>query len=176
MEGAVSHSHLSSGFFLFHSLIYLLTLHPDRSQPPSFPSTPLTWTLLPPPFPFTSLRRRWPPCIPTSHCRTRHILSHLRSDMAAQLGEQHPQRSNSFRDSPCSSCWGTHMKTKLYIWCTCAGLLGPALEHSLVGGSVSGIPQGSKIVDSVGLFVEPLSLPGSSVLPPTLPQDFPSSV
>jgi hypothetical protein len=35
----------------------------------------------------------------------------LRSDMVAQLGEQDPQAGNSFS----YSCWGTRMKTKLYL-------------------------------------------------------------
>jgi hypothetical protein len=41
----------------------------------------------------------------------------LRPDKAAQLGEQDLQAGNSFRDSPCSSCWGTHMETELHICC-----------------------------------------------------------
>ena len=41
------------------------------------------------------------------------------------------------RDSPYSSCWGTHMKTKLLICYICAGGLGPACVRSFVGDSVS---------------------------------------
>jgi hypothetical protein len=60
------------------------------------------------------------PCpIPThpgtsSHCKTRYILSHW--DKTAQLGKQDPHAGNRIRDSPCSSCWWTCMKTMLYIW------------------------------------------------------------
>ena len=57
------------------------------------------------------------------------------------------------------------MKTKLIICYICVGW-GLGLVCSLVGGSVSGNPQGSELVDSVGLLVEPLSLLGSSILPP----------
>ena len=39
----------------------------------------------------------------------------------------------------------------------------------VLGGLVSGSPQGSRLVDSVGLPVEFLSPLGPSILPPTLP-------
>lgn len=40
----------------------------------------------------------------------------LRSDKAVHLGVQDPQEGRqSFRDSPCSSCWRTSMKTNLLI-------------------------------------------------------------
>jgi hypothetical protein len=48
---------------------------------------------------------------------------------------------------------------------------GQTYACSLVGGSVSGSPQGSKLVGSVGLPVESLSSSGPSVLPQSLPQD-----
>jgi hypothetical protein len=50
--------------------------------------------------------------------------------------------------------------------------LGPALICSLVGGSVSGSPQGSRFVDFVGLLMEFLFPLDSSTFPPTLPQAF----
>jgi len=56
------------------------------------------------------------------------------------------------------------MKTKLHIC-----YLGPVHAHSLVGGSVSESRRWSRLVDSVGLFVESLLFSGPSVLPPTLP-------
>lgn len=37
----------------------------------------------------------------------------LRPDKAAQLGEHIPQTGCSFTDRSHSSCWGTHLKTKL---------------------------------------------------------------
>ena len=79
---------------------------------------------------------------------------------------------NKVTISPCSSSWGTHMKIKLHICYIHAVGLSIALVCSLVGGSVSGNPQGSTLGDSVGLLVESLCPRGSSVLPPTLPQDF----
>jgi hypothetical protein len=53
--------------------------------------------------------------------------------------------------------------------------LSPAHAHSLVGSSVSGSPQESRLFGSVGL-VESLFSMGPSVLSPTLPQDWPSSI
>jgi hypothetical protein len=68
------------------------------------------------------------------------------------------------------------MKTKLPIWYICSGSLGPAWDHSLVGGSVSGSPQGPRLVESVGLSVESLSSSSPPILPPTLLEDSLSSV
>ena len=86
----------------------------------------------------------------------------LKPDKAAQLGEWDPQATNRFRDIPCFSCWETCMKTKLQIyicaqWWDEGAYRGPAHAHSLVGGPVSGTPQGYRLVDSVGLPVEFLS-------------------
>jgi hypothetical protein len=55
------------------------------------------------------------------------------------------------------------------------GGLGLAHDHPLIDGSVSGSPQGSKLVDSVGLPVESLPTSGPSSLLPTLPQESPNS-
>jgi hypothetical protein len=63
------------------------------------------------------------------------------ADKAVQSREHIPQIGNSFRDSPCSSCWGTHMKIELHICYICAEVLGPAHVCSLVG-SVSERPKG----------------------------------
>jgi hypothetical protein len=52
----------------------------------------------------------------------------------------------------------------------CERGLGPAHAHSLVGGSVSGNPQGNRLVDFVGLPVEFLSSSSFSILP-SLSQD-----
>jgi hypothetical protein len=57
------------------------------------------------------------------------------------------------------------MKTELYMCKICASGLGPACECSLVGGSVSEIPQSPQLFDIVGLPVKFLSLLGSSILP-----------
>ena len=56
-------------------------------------------------------------------------------DKVAQLGESDPWTSNRFRDNHFSSCWGSHMKTKLpfcYIY---------------AGDSGSERPQGTTLVD-----------------------------
>jgi hypothetical protein len=53
------------------------------------------------------------------------------------------------------------MKTKLHTCYICMGIVGPDLALSLVGDSVSGSPQGSRLVDFVGLPVEFLSSLGS---------------
>jgi hypothetical protein len=80
-------------------------------------------------------------------------------------GQQHAQ------GHPHSSCWETHMKTKLHICYVCAGGLNPVHACSLVGGSVSGSPQGSRVKwfcwSSSGVLI----LLGPSIFPPTLPQD-----
>jgi hypothetical protein len=45
--------------------------------------------------------------------------------------------------------------------------LGPAWAHSLVGDSVPGNPQGSRLIDYIGILVESLSSLGPSFLLPT---------
>ena len=50
------------------------------------------------------------------------------------------------------SC-GTSMKTNMYISCKYVGVLGPARECCVAGGSVSGCTQETRLVDSVGLLV-----------------------
>ena len=88
----------------------------------------------------------------------------LRPDKEAQLRET----GNRFRDSPCSSFGETHIKkheNQMHICYICVGNLGSAHVGSLVGGSVSESPQGSRLVDSVGLPVE--------FLPPLRLQYFP---
>jgi hypothetical protein len=49
-----------------------------------------------------------------------HILPPLRLDKTAQLAEQYPQAGNRIRDSSHSSCYGSCVKTKLYIDYICA--------------------------------------------------------
>ena len=57
------------------------------------------------------------------------------------------------------------MKTKLHICYICVGGLGSVHTHSLVGSLVSESPQGCRLVDSVGLFVESLSSLSPLILP-----------
>lgn len=61
------------------------------------------------------------------------------------------------------------MKTKLVFSYICAGSLGPAHALFLVGDSVLGDHQGSRLFDSVGLPVEYLSSSGPSIVLSTFP-------
>jgi hypothetical protein len=131
---------------------------------------------------FRSPLRRWRASLSThapwyiKSLQDKAHASPLRPGKAAKLGEQDPQAGSRVKDSPSFSCWGICMKTKLYICINVRVGLGSDHVCSLVGGSVSGSPQGSRLCDSVGLPVEFLSPLGSSVLPATLPQDFLNSV
>jgi hypothetical protein len=159
--------------FLLFSLIYLFTSHLTIS--PLLPVLSHTdLSPLSPPLPFLWEREAFP-TPPLGIPLLWHIMSQqdmvhpfpLRPDMVAQLGEQDPQAGNSFS----YSCWGNRMKTKLHLcYIYVLGGIGP------FGGSVSGSPQVSKLVNSVGLPVESLSSLGLSVLPPTLSQGSLSSI
>jgi hypothetical protein len=96
----------------------------------------------------------------------------LRPDKAAQLGKWDPQASNRVKDSPCSSCWRTHMETNLHLCYICARLGWVTSSPCMLFGwwFTPWEPQGFRLVDSVGLPMECLSYPGPSVLPPTLPR------
>jgi hypothetical protein len=96
--------------------------------------------------------------------------------LLAQLGETESAGRQQSQGSPCSSCWWTHMKTKLHIYYLCARCLGLVHASPLFDGSVSGNLQGSRFKDSVGFPVGFLSLLGPSMLLPTLPQDSSRSV
>lgn len=67
-----------------------------------------------------------------------------------QAGRQ-ADRQATYSGTASSVCWDTHIKTKLLICHICAGDLGPVSPRSLVGDSDSGNPQGTRLVDSVGL-------------------------
>jgi hypothetical protein len=84
-------------------------------------------------------------------------------------------RHQSHRQPPLQLLENQH-KTKLHICYICVGVLGQTHVCSLVGGSVSRSPQGSRLFDSVGLFVECPCPLASSALPRTLPQDSLSNV
>jgi hypothetical protein len=60
---------------------------------------------------------------------------HWRPDKVAQLGEGDSQAGKRLMGSSCSRCWGTCIKTKLYICYICARVLGPPFTCSLVGGA-----------------------------------------
>ena len=76
------------------------------------------------------------------------VTSELDTSSFTEARQDSPVRGTGFtgrqrsRVSHCSSCWGTHMKTKLHV-CYIEGLggIGLALICSLVGGSVSGRPK-----------------------------------
>jgi hypothetical protein len=68
------------------------------------------------------------------------------------------------------------MKIKLSICYIGAGCLGPAHVCSLVGGPVSGSPQGPSLVESVSPSVESAYSLCFLILPPAPPQEFLSSV
>ena len=149
-----------------HLFIYL---HPDHcllllGHPLHSPSTtPIT---------FSERVTPWV-CPPTWDIKSLQTQAHplpLNLPKAAQLRERDLQAGSSFRESSHSSCWGTHVKTKLHICYICVrGRLCSAYVSSLVCGSVSEDVQGFMLVDYVGLPVEFLSPSGPSNLPLTLP-------
>ena len=56
----------------------------------------------------------------------------LRPNKVSQLMEWDTQAGNIVKDSPSSSCWENHMKTKLHVCYICiGGGLGPAQVCSL---------------------------------------------
>ena len=66
------------------------------------------------------------------------------------------------------------MKTQLHICYICAEGLGPSHARSLVGSSVSVVPYGTRLVDSLGFLVVSMTLLSPSVLLTILPQDSPN--
>jgi hypothetical protein len=77
------------------------------------------------------------------HIRTKNIISHWgQTDTEAYLGEGDQKASNrvQVRDRPCSSYWGTNMKTNMHIYYICAGSLGQLHACSFVGVSISVSP------------------------------------
>jgi hypothetical protein len=103
-----------------------------------------------------------------SHCRTRHILFHWGQ---ARIHRQ----AKIVRDSPCSSCQGTLMKSKLHMCYICEAGLGPVL-YALSLLVQSPTHWESKLADSVDLPMEFLCLSGPSILPLIHPQDSLSSI
>ena len=101
----------------------------------------------------------------------------LRPDKAAQLGDWDPQAGNRFKDSTpalLQLLGYLHEDQAAHLLHMCGGPRSN-LGYSLVGGSDSGSPQGSRLIDSVGLLVESLSFfwslnpsPNSSIRLPEL--------
>ena len=88
----------------------------------------------------------------------------LRSNQAVPVEEGDPVAGGRVRDSPCSNCQGTPMKTKLHMCYKCVGGLGPVSAWSLVSGSVSVSPHEPRLIDSVGLLAVSLTLIACSFL------------
>ena len=92
---------------------------------------PVPLHMVPPPLPLPLRRERSPLGIkPPWHFKSLQEYLQplpLSPDKTVQLGEQDLQAGNRVRDSPCSSCWKTSMKTNLHICYICAGDLDPTL-------------------------------------------------
>ena len=98
------------------------------------------------------------PLITTSPQHTHQVALELGTSSPTEgMGSTGSQAGNKLRHSPCSSCSGTCMRSKLLICYICAGGLGPICAHSVVGDSVSGSPQVSRLFNSVDLPVESIS-------------------
>ena len=98
-------------------LIYLFTLYPDCSSPPP---SPIHKAPLPSPL-FTLEKGEVPPGYQSTlaHQDTKGLGKSFTTE--ARQDSKHSYRNRihrqaRVRDSPCFSCCGTHMKTKLHIW------------------------------------------------------------
>lgn len=148
--------------FPIHSFIF----HPNYT-PPSWSSFP--WPLASP-LSSTSEKGKvpntwYPPTLASQV--TVGLNTSLRPEKTVQLGERDPQTGNRVRVSHHSSCWKTHVKTKLHICYLCVKDLDTAAHvWSSVSDLVSMTLQGFRFFDSVSIPVESLSLPlVSSFLP-----------
>lgn len=135
-------------FISLHLFIYLFIHLISPSQSLSS-RPPLSWPLPPPLHPL-HLWEGWSPLwvLTDWHLKSMHSQIYplpLRPSKAAWLGGQDPQADNRVRVSPHSDYWG--IPWKLSCIRAEAGDIGPAHVCSLVGGSVSGSPQGSMSVD-----------------------------
>ena len=150
--------------------IYLFTLHSNCSSPFS-----LTQPLPHASIPFSKEKGEEPlgtnPCWHATSLQDQVHSLPLRPDKAVGLEEQDEQTSNRERDSLCSSCWGTHTKTNCTSDTSMQGAQVQAMNALWLVFQPLGVPQMSRLVDSVGLLMESLSSSGSAILPPTLPQD-----
>jgi hypothetical protein len=174
----ISHGY-SVHSFIFFPLVYSFTLHPNICPPPS--STPLQ---LPTPSPSPLGTGRF---LSGYHPTLAHQVSAglgtsspteaRQGSPARGMGSTDRQADNRFRDSHTLVVGGPASRP-ISLFATYVGGGVPGLAHasSLVGGSVSGSTQRSRLIDSFGLPVEPLSSLGLSILPLILPQDSPSSI
>lgn len=86
--------------------------------------------------------------------------------ICTQAGRQVGKQATGSGTDSIPVVWKTLMKNKLFICYIYAGDLDLAYACHLVGDSVSGRPQGSRLVISVGLSVESLSSFGPSIFLP----------
>ena len=134
--------------------------------------TPLTVSLLPSPSPSFLIWYQYIWCTKSLQNLAHSLLQGL--EKADLLGSEF-QSGYSFRDTPHSSCWGTHIQTELHVSYLCVRGRNPDHVCSFIGGSISESSQGSKLVDSFGFLGEFLSHAGHLLLPPTFPQESPTS-
>jgi hypothetical protein len=109
-----------------------------------------------------------------------HVAVGLGASSHTEARPGSPVRGKGFsgsnvRDSPCSCCYVFHMKTKLHICYICVGGLGLSHECFLVGGSIYVNPYVSRLVDSIGYPMVPLTSLAHSIFLHPLPQDSLSS-
>jgi hypothetical protein len=129
---------------------YLFTLHSDHILPsfPGLPSNSPSSTL---PFFFFSSEKGKVLFLCLFFCLLQVLFWFVGDSVIPSLGTNPPWHIKSLKTRYILSHWGQTI---------------PAHVSSLVVGSVSGSSQGSRLVDSVGLLVEFLSLLGPSILPP----------
>lgn len=139
---------------------------PPISSPPSHTlSLPFSHFLLCSP-PLFFKRSHCPPFPGTnSPWHMKHLLDYvhrfpLRPDKTAHLGKNSSKADNTVWviDSLWSNCWGTHMKTKVYICHIFLGGLVLAHTCSLVGGPFSVRFHGPRFLGLIGLIVVSLTL------------------
>jgi hypothetical protein len=147
-------------YYLFISQILLPSWTPSQILSHYLPSsTLLRWWDIPQGYPPTLAHQSLP--------GEAHSLIEARQ--GSSLEEWILLSGANFREKLHSSSWGIHVEIEPHVYYIFAGGLVPAYMCSLVGGSVSGRPQGSRLVNSVSLLMGLPSSSGPSIIPPTLP-------
>jgi hypothetical protein len=103
-------------FFFIYLFIHSFTLYPNIIF--SFPQCSPSYSSIQNSTLNISFKEEATPghLVASRYCRTDLP---LRPDKAALFREQYLQAGNRIRNNTCSSCWRSHMKTKLYIWYIC---------------------------------------------------------
>jgi hypothetical protein len=156
---------------IFFINLFIHSLYFPISTPPLLPVSPSHRSFSHPPSP--SSMRRWNPLTPhpmsshpgiSNHCGTRCIFSYWDQTKWPSLGNQIHRQARGSRTAPAPAvggpAWRPSCTSTTYVE---GGGLGPVHAHSFILSSVSGNPQISKLVDSVGLPVE--SLERSLIIP-----------